>query len=1226
MASMDSTSSLPFSLRAEYWVSPEGNDSGDGSREAPFRTVERAHREVAALAPRARGGEIAVVLADGRYELDAPLVFDAERFGQDGPAVRYVAEAGARPVVSGGRRVTGFTLHDPALNIHRAHVGTVRSRHLVVNGLRAQRARTTMPDGGLPAGFRPQAVLPDETTNDSVPFVAGGGILFRPTTLNPERWRDPATWRRLDRVEAVCSTQWKMMRVPLVGVVVPSPEIPGAADATGLLTVAQPAWTNANVFCSLDANQQPQPGIWSFWQVSWFENAYEFLDQPGEWYLDEDAGDLFYIPRPGEDLANADVELAVLETLVDARGDAECPVAKLSFEGITFRSATWLGPDGPDGYVADQSGFRLIGRDHRVNLVGHAREVARTPGNLRFEYAHAIRVHDCRFEHLGAVALDFATGCQGNRITRNRFDDIASAAIQLGGVGLVDHHPRSACDVTRDNTVADNLIERTGRDYVDSAAIFIGFSRATRVEHNTIREVPWSGIAIGWGWGLLDPGGYPGLVGATRSMWGRYDTPTPNADNRIASNSISRFLENRWDGGAIYSTGWQGTSFDNALRIEGNVAFGKRPGAGGNTFYSDGGSRWVVLSNNASFDNPLGHVDLGPPPRAGDPLTYSPEASLLNVIPYGSDIGGCRTYGDLLYEHNYWMAGLLPLEEKAFDLAESLVLCLARHGRCVPMSSPHGFFNICPFEENGVVYPTGLRFVDNHDIPLGEVQVPRWILRDAGVREGAPAPLPAGPAPVGGGANFPPRNSGPSWNVPRVSLPGLFGLQLQYAKEWWYYVGTAWADDGTAFGLQIQIGRQSLGSTRSPVQIGYGITGIGFREAERSRYLSALGFGLGASDSPLLPASLEVPPVADTAYSARLDPLLEIVGRAANPFDDLHLNLPMIGRDGWSFEYLARASAGAPLGEIGSRYSISARGRGILSTDDRAATEVADYRIALELVDRRGTVMEGISGYVGPALFADSGAVGLSSYECAQPRLHIGRGGTLVIGQRTHRIEGGSLWLDRQLIAPAGTPPDELVAETATGTRGAQGLKQLLARQAPQPKQLYLGDWMGIVLDDGHCLALAEFWRPSEPQWFTGTLTGRPPKNGFGNLYFASDGTPQANGGLGLKPRTSMREEDWDFDVNVLDPTDAERSPHWRSPSTGKTYATAWRIDLSARLRDAVGRRLPGTLYLFALSDNCEIVPGGPDAAFFEGAALVYADPERTRPLGHAFVEQMGFD
>ena len=29
------------------------------------------------------------------------------------------------------------------------------------------------------------------------------------------------------------------------------------------------------------------------------EGAFEFLDEPGEWYLDRSAGRLYYLPRPG---------------------------------------------------------------------------------------------------------------------------------------------------------------------------------------------------------------------------------------------------------------------------------------------------------------------------------------------------------------------------------------------------------------------------------------------------------------------------------------------------------------------------------------------------------------------------------------------------------------------------------------------------------------------------------------------------------------------------------------------------------------------------------------------------------------------------------------------------------------------------------------------------------------------------------------------------------------
>jgi len=1168
---------------AEIWVSPNGNDDASGTAEAPFRTLQRA---VDAIADRTSDGdEIAVVLADGIHRLTAPLVLDSGRFGPGGPLIRVCAAPGASPTISGGVRVEGWTLHDKALNIYKADAGAHRSRQLYVDGVRATRARTTSSDGTIPAGFRPTPILPPPDSDVS-PYLIGGGIDFIPTALNPERWRDPALWKNPRQIEAVIKTQWKMMSVPLREIT------PSSPSQNGTIYLQQPGWTNANVF--LDSTTG-QPGIWSFWQVTYFENAYQFLDQPGEWYLDDATGEIFYIPRPGENLATADVELPILETLIEASGTADRPVTNIRFEGITFCYATWMGPGGENGYVSDQSGFHLAG-EHKPNVIGHVEHLTRTPGNLAFAYAHDIHFENNRFRHMGGVALDFGTGCQRNRIAGNQFDDISSAAIQLGGVAAVDHHPQRPEQVTRDNVISNNRIAGTGRDFVDTAAIFIGFTCNTLVSHNTISETPWSGIAIGWGWGLFDPGMFPGVPGATSGMWGTYTTPTPNSGNRIVRNHISKFLQDRWDGGAIYSTGQQGLSMDDPLLIEGNVACGKRKAAGGNIFYTDGGSRYVVLRNNASFDNPIGHVDLGPPPRAGDPLPYTGGPSALNFAPYGSEIGGCRTYGDILYEGNYWRAGLIPLEQAAIDLVESVFK--------FETYSKQGFFNVCPYNSGGIDYPTGLRYSDNHDIPLGEIQVPREILRNAGVRTNdAPVPASDNP-PAAGGASFPPANSGPSWNLPRVSLPGLFGMEPQFAQEWWYYVGTAYDSDGQAFSLQIQITRVAIGS----IQIGYGVTGIGWREGERSHYLSGQGFGLGVT----------IPPVGDHAYSASLIPLLEIVSRSSNPLEDLHLNLPFPhGWDGWKFEYLSDASSGKPVGGIGSSYAIAAHGRGYGTTDDSAATTKSEYRIALTVVDRRGTVMEGISGYVGPEMFPDDD-IGLSSYECAQPHLQIRGGGSIVIDGKSHAIDGGYLWLDRQMVAPPAS------GATSAAPSGADGLKQYIATSAPQAKQLYLGDWMGFVLNDGHVIVLAEFWRKSSPQWITGTMTCKPPKNGFGNLYFPIDGTtPQMNGGMGLRPRKSLQDEEWDYDVNILDPTDPASSPHWKSPISQKTYATAWQIAFSPAL---TARGLPQTLYVFAVSDNCEIITLGNDSAYFEGAAKVYADRERTRFLGHAFVEQMGFD
>lgn len=75
-----------------------------------------------------------------------------------------------------------------------------------------------------------------------------------------------------------------------------------------------------------------------------FENALEFLDSPGEWYLDEEGGWLYYKPQPWQNMRAADVELPVLEALIRGRGTATKPIRNVEFRGLTFSYATWLQP------------------------------------------------------------------------------------------------------------------------------------------------------------------------------------------------------------------------------------------------------------------------------------------------------------------------------------------------------------------------------------------------------------------------------------------------------------------------------------------------------------------------------------------------------------------------------------------------------------------------------------------------------------------------------------------------------------------------------------------------------------------------------------------------------------------------------------------------------------------------------------------------------------------
>jgi hypothetical protein len=674
----------PGSGGSSFWVAPDGDDAGLGTEESPFATIGRAQTAVRKLLESGVRRNVVVTVRGGIYRLREPLAFGPEDSARNGK-VLYRAAEGEIPVVTGAVPVSGWEKH--AGRIYRSNLdmpAPVLARQLYVNGNRAPRARTK----DYPSSFRP---LFEEIDGEWLT----PGIQFIPNPiLNPEI-PDPAGWSNQSQIEAMIITQWKMS-ICRIETISPSVDI-GGLIIPGLIEFQDPGWSNANVFRD---PQTGSPSIWSFWQVTRFENALEFLDEPGEWYLDEGAATLYYMPLWGEKIDSAEVELPQLETLIEIAGTPEEPVANIAFQGFTFRGATWTAPSGPEGYVADQSGFHLTG-NQEPNYIGHSQDVTRTPGSISVRFATKIEFRDNVFEHLGAVAIDLVTGCTQNRIVGNYFRDISSAAVQIGGVSTEDARPVDPASICRSNLIYNNSIYQTGRDYVDSAAIFVGFTQNTEIKYNTILDVPWSGIAIGWGWGLLDKGSFPGVPGAVSGQWGSFDTPTVAENNRIIGNRIGEFLNVVWDGGAIYSTGQQGPTMAKGTLISGNVAYGKRFSAGGNTFYTDGGSRYLTLRSNASYDNPTGFTYFGPCPNPLDPLPY-PELCKLNFIPYGSDSGGCRTYGDIRYVGNYWL-------------------------------NPT-FFSVCPYSDsNGILYPVGMEYRGNRVIS-GEEDIPANRLRRAGCR------------------------------------------------------------------------------------------------------------------------------------------------------------------------------------------------------------------------------------------------------------------------------------------------------------------------------------------------------------------------------------------------------------------------------------------------------------------------------------------------------------
>lgn len=683
----------------ELWVATTGSDeAGDGSETIPFRTIDRARRAVR-LDPLRGKCTIHVNVRSGTYALAAPLQFEPEDSGASGSEVVYRSAPGsAEPVViSGGIVVEGFDC-DAGTGICTAPVpewpsGQV-ARQLYVDGERAVRARSNYVPG---AAVQPDNPVYSRIDAGYVPLLGAN-----PPVLHHPEW-----------AEVVTRTQWKMMRCPLTG-----------SESVNLTPEAR-CWANANAY----------PIPWNFQLLSWIENAPEYLDQPGMWFLDPEALTVQY--RPVGPWTPTRAILPRLETLLNVTGRRDAPVSHVRFDGLRFAYATWLGPN-VNGYVSDQSGNFLLGPGHVVNGYGHQKTTYPTPGNVNVTYARNITFANDAFEHLGAVGLWLGTGSQHVVVEDCTFRDISSSAIQIGGVDLALDVRADATSITTDNQILNNDVSHTGRDYFDTAGIFQMFAAGTTIAHNSISHTPWSGIAIGWGWGLLDEGGFPGSPFAKWGDWGLFTTPTVARNNRILSNRISNFLEQLWDGGAVYTNGSQGTSMDDGLLLQLNVADHKRPSAGSNVYYTDGGSRYVTLDRNVSFANPVGHIDLG---SCDTPSTWPGLASEELLRIFGDNPFTRWVIADLNLNE---ILGLCGATSPTYTYGAEMGGCVPRgHLRFVDnyLVEPNRFFDICT---TNLDVPQSIPdlSISNKTI-TGEADVPAWIIRQAGRQSTSPTPGPA---------------------------------------------------------------------------------------------------------------------------------------------------------------------------------------------------------------------------------------------------------------------------------------------------------------------------------------------------------------------------------------------------------------------------------------------------------------------------------------------------
>jgi hypothetical protein len=462
------------------------------------------------------GGQ--VVLTDGTYRLSKTLTLS-------GP-VTYRAAPGAHPVLSGGEQVTGWHATTGGVWAASVPAGT-QTRQLYVNGVRANRA-----EGPDPTGFTRTAT--GYTTSD--------------TTL--------ASWKNITDVEFVYNVGWTQMRCGV------------AAVAGTTVTMDQPCFDNSTRKpYGVNADRPDR-----------VENARELLDRPGEFYLDQPAHTVYYMPRPGQDLSTADVELPVLQTLLSGTGNG------ITVQGLSFEYAGWTEPDGPDGFSEVQANMRLTGADawekqgscYRFSQTDPGTcpygNWTMTPGNVVFDGAASLQLIGNTFRHLGAAGLQLGSRVTGSIVRGNVVTDTSGNGIEIGD--------GTEAALPSGNTIDDNWVHHVAVDYSGGVGIFQGYARDDTIAHNQVNDVPYSGISSNWGWG---------------------HTPQVSSGDKILNNLVFDHMQLHSDGGGIYVLGQEGTSLADGLTISGNVVRNGNSAGGGHAIYTDGGSQFITMTGNAMF-------------------------------------------------------------------------------------------------------------------------------------------------------------------------------------------------------------------------------------------------------------------------------------------------------------------------------------------------------------------------------------------------------------------------------------------------------------------------------------------------------------------------------------------------------------------------------------------------------------------------------------------------
>jgi len=508
-------------LAADFYVAPDGRDNGPGTIGQPFATLARARDAVRGVA---KDRDIVIAVRGGTYALTETLVFGPQDSGSPQARVIYEAYPGETPVITGGRRITGWKrLADDAPGV----APTARGRLWVAN---------------VPKGW-----LFDQLLVNGAP---------QPRSRRP----DTDDWKTWPTIRAIGAPEASGQLVTF-----PPGALDGVAGNGDVEVCFLPSyrWMN-QLFVLRDVDPAAATGRRHSRNVTYvgaagdpfrIENALNAIEKPGQWCVDSAAGRVYHWPISGT-MDGVEAIAPHLTNLVQFQGDESAGrwVHHIELRGLTFTSTDRLSEDAwPPEWLK--------------------RNFECPDAGLFMQGVEDCTIEGNRFVHLGAYAIALDHHAQRVRIAGNEMSHLGCGGVQIYGYGS------GTRDENHHNVVSRNHIHHIGLSYWHSGAITISGSGSNRITLNYIHDLPYAGIMIsgvfvdafnrpthntdayGGGdaifnirWEDLPPGSRERFIASAGAFTRRSVKEFQHSgDNLVEHNIVINSMQTLVDGGALYA-------------------------------------------------------------------------------------------------------------------------------------------------------------------------------------------------------------------------------------------------------------------------------------------------------------------------------------------------------------------------------------------------------------------------------------------------------------------------------------------------------------------------------------------------------------------------------------------------------------------------------------------------------------------------------------------------